>query len=311
MNILVTGANGQLGRELRIVAHESSHHYVFADIVEAEPLSTLLLDITDEAALRHVVDEEDIQVIINCAGFTNVDLAESQPAQAESLNAHAPGLLARIMKERDGLIIHISTDYVFGGAACNTPYREEQEGAPLGVYGASKLHGEQAILASGAECIILRTAWLYSPFGRNFLKTMLQLTATRDRVNVVFDQVGTPTYALDLAQTTASIVENYSKWRLARQQAERYPKAGIYHYTGEGLCSWYDFAHEIASLANHTACEVLPCHSDEFPSPVRRPAYSVLDKTKIKETFGLRIPHWTDSLRRCMAQMEAKNLKAE
>ncbi len=300
MNILVTGANGQLGREMRIVSRESTHRFVFTDIVEDAHLVTLPLDITDEAALRQIVDKEDIQAIINCAGYTNVDLAESQTERAEALNAHAPGLMARIMKEREGLIIHISTDYIFGGNACNTPYHEAQEGAPLGVYGASKLHGEQAILANDMQHVILRTAWLYSGFGRNFLKTMLQLTATRDVVNVVFDQVGTPTYALDLARAIMHIVDDYAQWKAVCAEEVPYPRTGIYNYTNEGLCSWYDFAREIATIAGHTACEVRPCHSWQFPSPVKRPAYSVLDKTKIKETFGLRIPHWADSLRCCM-----------
>ena len=286
MKILVTGANGQLGRELRIVAQGSADKYIFTDVVEAEGLQTTMLDITDLDAIRKIVKAEGIDVIVNCAAYTNVDGAESNQELAELLNAKAPENLAIAMKEVGGLLVHISTDYVFGKDLYNTPCREDQKGTPTGVYGITKLRGEQNILATGCRSIIIRTAWLYSEFGKNFVKTMLNLTSTRPELKVVFDQVGTPTYAYDLAQAIVAILKD--------------PKTGIYHYSNEGACSWYDFAKMIAEYSGQTKCKILPCHSDEFPSPVKRPAYSVLDKTKIKETFGIEIPYWTDSLRKCI-----------
>ena len=288
MKILVTGANGQLGRELRIVAQGSSDKYIFTDVVEVEGLETTILDITDIDAIRKIVKAEGIDVIVNCAAYTNVDGAESNQELAELLNAKAPENLAIAMKEAGGLLVHISTDYVFGKEPYNTPCREDQKGTPSGVYGLTKLHGEQNILATGCRGIIIRTAWLYSEFGKNFVKTMLNLTATRPELKVVFDQVGTPTYAFDLAQAIVAIVKA--------------PKTGIYNYSNEGVCSWFDFAKMIAEMAGGASakCNIQPCHSDEFPSPVKRPAYSVLDKTKIKETFGIEIPYWTDSLRMCI-----------
>ena len=230
-----------------------------------------------------------MDVIVNCAAYTNVEGAEDHPALAELLNAQAVGHLAAAMKEVGGLLVQISTDYVFGLEPYNIPCREDQEGTPTGVYGLTKLHGEQAILRSGVRHVILRTAWLYSEFGNNFVKTMLRLTSERPSVQVVFDQVGTPTYAWDLARTIRDILCA--------------PQEGIFHYSNEGVCSWYDFAKAIARLSGHTSCEIRPCHSSEFPSKVRRPAYSVLDKTKIKETFGLSIPYWTDSLEKCIEQL--------
>ncbi len=286
MNILVTGANGQLGCEMRIVAAASRDRYFFTDIAE--------LDITDAAAVERMVRGERIDVIVNCAAYTDVEKAEENPEVAERLNATAVGNLARAVKINDGLLVHISTDYVFGGEPYNIPCREEQKGTPTGVYGLTKLHGEEAVLRSGCRYIILRTAWLYSEFGKNFLKTMLRLTESRPSLDVVFDQCGTPTYALDLAELIFHIVEN-------RRYAGR---EGIYHYSNEGVCSWFDFARMIAHLAGHTACDIRPCHSSEFPSKVRRPAYSVLDKTKIKETFGCRIPYWTDSLEKCIDNLK-------
>lgn len=287
MNILVTGANGQLGNEIRIVSAGSADRYVFTDAAE--------LDITDAAAVERMVDENGIEIILNCAAYTNVDKAEEDRERAERLNAEAVGHLAAAMKRRNGWLVHVSTDYVFGGEPCNTPCKEDRKGSPTGVYGETKLHGEQAIARIGCHHLILRTAWLYSEFGRNFVKTMLELTAARPQLDVVFDQTGTPTYARDLAEAIFDIVEN-------RKYEGR---EGIYHYSNEGVCSWYDFAKAIAGLAGHTACHIRPCRSDAFPSKVRRPAYSVLDKTKIKTTFGLRIPYWTDSLKTCL-----KNLKA-
>lgn len=286
MNILVTGANGQLGNEMRLLAKDTSDNYLFTDVVEQEGVETVLLDITDLAAVRDVVKTHHIEAIVNCAAYTNVDAAESNEALAERLNAVAPENLAIAIKEAGGWLVHISTDYVFGKEPYNTPCREEQGGTPTGVYGATKKQGEQRIMATGCQYMIIRTAWLYSEFGKNFCKTMLHLTATKPQLKVVFDQCGTPTYALDLATAIVSILRN--------------PKAGIYHYSNEGVCSWYDFTQMIATYAGHTACDIQPCHSDEFPSPVKRPSYSVLDKTKIKETFGIRIPYWTESLKRCI-----------
>ncbi len=285
MNILVTGANGQLGNEMQIVSKNSKDNYIFTDVCEGYKK----LDITDIDAIREEVKANDIQCIINCAAWTNVDKAETAGEIVETLNAKAPENLAKVMKEVGGLLVHISTDYVFGGDPYNTPCREDQKGTPTGVYGLTKLHGEQLIQATGVKYIILRTAWLYSEFGHNFVKTMLNLTATKPQLKVVFDQTGTPTYAGDLANAIFDIVEN-----------RKYDgNEGIYHFSNEGVCSWYDFTKKIAELAGHTDCDIEPCHSDEFPSPVKRPAYSVLDKTKIKNTFGIKIPYWVDSLKKC------------
>ena len=288
MNVLVTGANGQLGREMRIVTRGSKDKYIFTDVVPADGLETIMLDITDLKAVCAIVEAEGINVIVNCAAYTNVDKAESDYDLAELLNAKAPENLAVAMKEAQGLLVHISTDYVFGKEVYNTPCREDMVGTPTGVYGITKLRGERNIQATGCQSIIIRTAWLYSEFGKNFVKTMLNLTATRPELKVVFDQVGTPTYAFDLAQAIVAILGN--------------PVTGIYHYSNEGVCSWFDFAKMIAMMAGGESakCNIRPCHSDEFPSPVKRPAYSVLDKTKIKETFGIDIPYWTDSLRKCL-----------
>lgn len=289
MNILVTGAGGQLGNEMQIVARESKDNYIFTDVCEGYTH----LDITSIDDIRHMVKENEIKCIVNCAAWTNVDAAETAGDIVETLNATAPENLARVMKEVDGLLVHVSTDYVFGGDPYNTPCKEDQKGTPTGVYGLTKLHGEEKIIATGVGHIILRTAWLYSEFGKNFVKTMLNLTATKPQLKVVFDQCGTPTYALDLAKAIAHIIGN----RLYEDNS------GIYHFSNEGVCSWFDFTKKIAELAGNTACDIQPCHSDEFPSPVKRPAYSVLDKTKIKETFGIRIPYWTDSLKTCMHNM--------
>ncbi len=294
MNILVTGANGQLGNEMRILAKESRDNYLFTDVNQVEGAATLYLDITDLAAVRRTVRENGIQAIVNCAAYTNVDAAETNEAAAERLNAEAPENLAKAMKEVDGLLVHISTDYVFGAEPYNTPCREEQTGTPTGVYGRTKLHGEQKVLATGCRYIILRTAWLYSEFGKNFVKTMLGLTATKPELKVVFDQCGTPTYAGDLAQAIFRIVEQ----RLYEG------RCGIYHYSNEGVCSWYDFTRMIAEYAGNTGCDIRPCHSDEFPSKVKRPAYSVLDKTKFKTAFGIDVPYWTDSLKICIANLK-------
>ena len=297
MNILVTGANGQLGNEMRRIATQSQDTYVFTDIVEQEGVATTLLDITDLEAVHRLVAEQHVEAIVNCAAYTNVDAAESNEALAERLNADAPENLAKAMKEVGGWLVQISTDYVFGREPYNRPCREDQTGTPTGVYGLTKLHGEQKILATGCRHIIIRTAWLYSEFGKNFCKTMLQLTATRPSLKVVFDQCGTPTYAWDLALAIQHI--------LARCASAENPEAyqGIYHFSNEGVCSWYDFTKMIAEYSGRTACDIQPCHSNEFPSPVARPAYSVLDKTKIKETFGVAVPYWTDSLKQCLRNL--------
>ena len=304
MTILVTGANGQLGNEMRIVSKGSEDKYIFTDVVDVEGQETTMLDITNLDAIRDIVRKNDVKVIVNCAAFTNVDAAESNEALAEKLNAEAPKNLAIAMKEANGLLIHISTDYVFGGDPYNTPCKEDQKGTPTGVYGKTKLHGEQGIVATNCNYVILRTAWLYSEFGMNFVKTMLNLTSTKPQLKVVFDQAGTPTYALDLARAIAVIIEDYKQESATYNQWATYSKAGIYHFSNEGVCSWYDFTKMISEYAGNTACDVQPCHSDEFPSPVKRPAYSVLDKTKVKETFGIKVPYWTDSLKKCIANLK-------
>ena len=303
MKVLVTGANGQLGMSLRRVIPGGARKLgaVFTDIVEVPGVGTGKLDITDLAAIRALVAKERVEAVVNCAAYTNVDAAEDHFDLAERLNAKAVENLAVAMKEVGGLLIHISTDYVFGGEVYNTPCREDRKGTPTGVYGLTKLHGEQAIQEVGCKHVILRTAWLYSEYGKNFVKTMLRLTAEKPSLKVVFDQVGTPTYAGDLAEAIVAILEVFSGPAPRHSGLDPESLTGIYHFSNEGVCSWYDFAKTIAEYAGHTACDIRPCHSDEFPSKVRRPAYSVLDKTKIKETFGLDIPFWADSLRKCLA----------
>lgn len=300
MNILVTGANGQLGNEMRIIAKGSDDHYVFTDVNEVEGVETTFLDITNMEAVKRIVTEQRIDAIVNCAAYTNVDAAESNEALAEKLNAEAAENLAKAMKEVNGLLVQISTDYVFGKEPYNVPCREDQKGTPTGVYGMTKLHGEQKIIATGCKHVIIRTAWLYSEFGKNFCKTMMSLTATKPQLKVVFDQVGTPTYALDLAKAIKTVLKDYNHMRANNQ----YNKTGVYHYSNEGVCSWFDFTRMIAEYNGTTACDIQPCHSDEFPSPVIRPSYSVLDKNKIKETFGVQVPYWTESLRQCIANLK-------
>ena len=293
MNILVTGANGQLGNEMRIIAAGSNDRYIFTDVNQVEGAETTYLDITDLQAVRDIVAKNNIDAIVNCAAYTNVDKAEEDVALCTLLNSKAPENLAIAMKETDGLLVHISTDYVFGGDPYNTPCTEEKKGTPTGVYGQTKLQGEEAIVATGCKHVIIRTAWLYSEFGKNFCKTMMSLTATKPQLKVVFDQAGTPTYALDLAKAIAVVLEKFDG-----------SQTGIYHYSNEGVCSWYDFTKMIAEYNGTTECDVQPCHSNEFPSPVKRPAYSVLDKTKIKEVFGVKVPYWTESLKQCIANIK-------
>ena len=284
--ILVTGANGQLGSEMRKLGAVSPNEYIFTDVQE--------LDITNKQAVMSFVEQNGVNIIVNCAAYTNVDRAEDDEATAELINATAVGNLAEAAKAVDGTLFHVSTDYVFG-ADGNTPRSEDMPTNPLGVYGRTKLNGEQAIAEVGAKAIIIRTAWLYSEFGNNFLKTMLRLTAEKESLNVVFDQVGTPTYAGDLALVIFSIIEGnlYAG------------NEGVYHFSNEGVCSWYDFANEIAIAAGNINCNIQPCHSSEFPSKVTRPPYSVLDKTKIKQTFGVDIPHWRDSMLYCLERLGA------
>ncbi len=284
--ILVTGANGQLGSEMRKLGSVSPNEYIFTDVQE--------LDITNKEAVMSFVEQNGVNIIVNCAAYTNVDRAEDDEATAELINATAVGNLAEAAKAVDGTLFHVSTDYVFG-ADGNTPRSEDMPTNPLGVYGRTKLSGEQAIAEVGAKAIIIRTAWLYSEFGNNFLKTMLRLTAEKESLNVVFDQVGTPTYAGDLALVIFSIIEGnlYAG------------NEGVYHFSNEGVCSWYDFANEIAIAAGNINCNIQPCHSSEFPSKVTRPPYSVLDKTKIKQTFGVDIPHWRDSMLYCLERLGA------
>ena len=289
MRILVTGANGQLGMCLRAVLPEGT---VYTDVVPGQ--DTVHLDITDLEAIRSLVAAEKVDVLVNCAAYTNVDAAEDNEPLAELLNARAVENLALAMKEAGGLLVHISTDYVFGGEPYNTPCREDMTGTPTGAYGRTKLHGEQAILRSGVRHVIIRTSWLYSEFGKNFVRTMLRLTAEKPSLKVVFDQVGTPTYARDLAEAIAKILDH---------PGLDPGSPCVFHFSNEGVCSWYDFAKAIAEYAGHTACDIQPCHSDEFPSKVVRPSYSVLDKTRIKETFGLSIPYWTDSLKQCIRNL--------
>lgn len=327
MNILVTGANGQLGNEMRIVSQDSQDKYIFTDVLDASEESiamlhkmagddvdtaTTKLDITNLDAIREMVKENDVKVIVNCAAWTNVDGAEDPEKYelVEMLNAKAPENLAIAMKEVGGLLVHISTDYVFGGDPYNTPCKEDQKGTPTGVYGLTKLHGEQAIQNTGVNHLIFRTAWLYSEFGKNFVKTMLNLTATKPQLKVVFDQVGTPTYARDLADAILVAIEDYKKeWNLKPEpevdgqmesQIWNYSKSGVYHFSNEGVCSWFDFTQIIAEIVGHKDCDILPCHSDEFSSPVKRPSFSVLDKTKVKESFGINVPYWIDSLNNCI-----------
>lgn len=293
MNILVTGANGQLGNEMQIVSRDSQDTYIFTDVCEGY----VHLDITDLSAIRKMVSDNDIRCIINCAAWTNVDAAETAGEIVETLNATAPENLAKAMHEVGGLLVHISTDYVFGKEPYNIPCREDQQGTPTGVYGQTKLMGEQNIISTGCNYLIIRTAWLYSEFGKNFCKTMLNLTATKPQLKVVFDQCGTPTYAYDLAEAIVNMIQTIT------QHPSPNTLYGIYHYSNEGVCSWYDFTKMIAEYSGQTSCDIQPCHSNEFPSPVTRPSYSVLDKTKIKETFDLSIPYWTDSLKKCITNL--------
>jgi dTDP-4-dehydrorhamnose reductase len=289
--LLITGANGQLGNEFRQIARwNNDYMFFFTDVTEQKNCHTDYLDITDKDAVYNYVKSNDIDVIVNCAAYTNVEAAEDNFDLAKKLNTDVPDILAKVMKSVDGLLIHISTDYVFGKEPYNKPCKENQEGTPTGVYGFTKLNGETNIINSGCKYVIVRTSWLYSEFGKNFFKTMVDLIGSKDELKVVLDQVGTPTYAYDLASVIMIIIKN--------------PVYGIYNYSNEGVCSWYDFTCAIRDVMMKYRdygknANIIPCHSDEFPSKVTRPSYSVLDKTKIKETYDLRIPHWYDSLENC------------
>lgn len=285
MNILVTGSKGQLGTHIGLLADGSQHRYFFTDVDE--------LDICRRDAVFNYVLTNDINVVINCAAYTNVEKAEDNEADAELVNATAVRHLADAMKVSGGMLVHVSTDYVFGGAGYNRPIRENDNVNPTSAYGRTKLHGEQAIAEVGCHSVIIRSAWLYSEYGNNFVKTMLRLFAERESLNVVFDQVGTPTYAGDLAHLIFTIVENENLRNLE----------GVYHFTNEGVCSWFDFSYEIARQAGATGCKIRPCLSKDFPSKVVRPPYSVLDKNKVKETFGLEISHWSESLSHCLTNL--------
>lgn len=284
MNILITGANGQLGNEIRLLGPASKNNCFFTDVAE--------LDITNKQAIQSFVSENNINIIINCAAYTAVEKAEDDSEKADLINHVAVRNLAETAKEYNVVLFHVSTDYVFGGQG-NLPFLEDDSVNPLGVYGKTKLAGERAIQNSGCKALIFRTAWLYSSFGNNFVKTMIKLTSEKESIKVVYDQVGSPTYAGDLAKMLFDIAET----------GKYIGNEGIYHFTDEGVISWYDFAIEIARLAGNTKCKIYPCRSEEFPTKVKRPAYSVLDKAKVKNTFDIAIPYWKDSLAVCMEKL--------
>ena len=282
-NILITGANGQLGHEMRnVLADDQRFNAIFTDVAGD---NIVMLDITDEAAVEQIVSDHSIQVIVNCAAYTAVDAAEDNEPLAARLNADAVGILARVAKRHGARMVHVSTDYVFDGQGC-IPYTEDMPTCPQSAYGRTKLDGERQLLSAlGDDAVILRTAWLYSPYGKNFVKTMLTLGKDKPALKVVFDQVGTPTCARDLARAIVTVM-SAEQWH-----------GGIYHFSNEGVISWYDFTKAIHQLAGITTCDVQPCHSNEFPAKAHRPAYSVLDKTKFKATFGVTVPYWLDSLK--------------
>ncbi len=292
-NILITGANGQLGHEMRhALADDKRFNAIYTDVVGDD---VTLLDITDEDEVERMVGDHGIRLIVNCAAYTAVDAAEDDEAAAARLNADAVGILARVAKRHDARMVHVSTDYVFDGQAC-TPYAEDHPTNPQSAYGRTKLAGERLLLDTlGDGAVILRTAWLYSPYGKNFVKTMVSLGQTKPALKVVFDQVGSPTCARDLARAIVTVI-TASEWH-----------PGIYHYSNEGVISWYDFTLAIHRLAGITTCDVQPCHSDEFPAKAHRPAYSVLDKTRFKTTFGTRVPYWLDSLEDTLHQLSIAN----
>lgn len=287
MNILVTGANGQLGNEMQVLARENLQHtYFFTDVQE--------LDICDEQAVYAYVSEHKIDIIVNCAAYTAVDKAEDNVELCDKLNNIAPGYLARAAQANGAAMIQVSTDYVFDGTV-HIPYTEEEPTCPASVYGSTKLAGEQNVMDHCEKAMVIRTAWLYSIYGNNFVKTMIRLGQERDSLGVIFDQIGTPTYANDLAQAIFAAINK----GVVR---------GIYHFSDEGVCSWYDFTVAIHRLAGIASCKVKPLHTADYPAKAPRPHYSVLDKTKIKDTFGIEIPHWEESLKRCINQLRMETL---
>ena len=331
MNYLVTGANGQLGCALRLAALKGHDNWLFTDVCDASPetiamlrrlggetvdISTARLDVTDADSVRKMLRDNEIDTVINCAAYTAVDAAETHPEEARLLNVEAPRILAESVRDLDGLLVHVSTDYVFGnsgsfasgvllrsdekilaaqaplgaGGTALKPWKETDIPNPLGVYGKTKLEGEIAVAASGCKYMIIRTAWMFSEFGKNFVKTILKLTSEKPQIRVVNDQIGTPTYAQDLAETILQIVQKYGR-------------NGIWHYTNSGQCSWYQFARAIAAEAGHTGCRIEPCTTAEYPTAARRPAWSVLDKSRIAADFGIVPPAWEDSLRRCLERL--------
>ncbi len=294
LNILVTGGNGQLGMELRRLAKASHNNYIFSDISEIDNLETICLDITDKEAITLICKSEKVDMIINCAAYTNVDAAQKDIEMAEKLNSIAPSYLAEICASLQKPFIHISTDYVFGGR-CNTPFKENMIPEPVNVYGATKLKGENYVLRQNANSLIIRTSWLYSSYGKNFVKTILSVAEKKSNISVVFDQLGSPTYARDLAIFIYQLAEEPDKL-----------KAGIYHYSNEGVASWYDFAQEICSLAG-ISCNIRACRSAEYPTEAERPAYSVLDKSKIIKDFDIQIPYWKHSLRDCINTIKSSS----
>lgn len=282
MNILVTGCNGQLGNEMQLLQAEHAQHvWLNTDVNE--------LDITDKAAIERFVEANEIGGIVNCAAYTAVDKAETDPLMARKLNAEAPAHLAETVARRGGWMVQVSTDYVFDGTK-HTPYVESDEPCPNSVYGQTKLEGEQAVMQLCPKAMIIRTAWLYSEFGNNFVKTMIRLGKEREKLGVIFDQIGTPTYAHDLATAIMTAIDKDIT-------------PGVYHFSNEGVTSWYDFTKSIHRLSGINTCKVSPLHTEEYPTPACRPAYSVLDKTKIKETYGMEIPHWEESLAKCIAKL--------
>ena len=287
MNILVTGANGQLGNEMQVLARENLQHtYFFTDVQE--------LDICDEQAVYAYVSEHKIDIIVNCAAYTAVDKAEDNVELCDKLNNIAPGYLARAAQANGAAMIQVSTDYVFDGTA-HIPYTEEEPTCPASVYGSTKLAGEQNVMDHCEKAMVIRTAWLYSIYGNNFVKTMIRLGQERDSLGVIFDQIGTPTYANDLVQAIIAAINK----GVVR---------GIYHFSDEGVCSWYDFTIAIHRLAGIASCKVKPLHTADYPAKAPRPHYSVLDKTKIKDTFGIEIPHWEESLKCCINQLRMETL---
>lgn len=286
MNILVTGANGQLGNEMQVLARKPAAYVFFTDVQE--------LDICDEQAVYAYVSEHKIDIIVNCAAYTAVDKAEDNVELCDKLNNIAPGYLARAAQANGAAMIQVSTDYVFDGTA-HIPYTEEEPTCPASVYGSTKLAGEQNVMDHCEKAMVIRTAWLYSIYGNNFVKTMIRLGQERDSLGVIFDQIGTPTYANDLAQAIFAAINK----GVVR---------GIYHFSDEGVCSWYDFTIAIHRLAGIASCKVKPLHTADYPAKAPRPHYSVLDKTKIKDTFGIEIPHWEESLKRCINQLRMETL---